>query len=190
MNKELMTHTENILNEVENAFFDIPFENSRYQTKMFVIQAQQTPARAYRSIGLQMMGKIQAIKEMKYSRDLEDVDIDEWQSLIESTDTSAFEKRRLNIKIRKALDGRSYTDKLLNDAIIELNCLYDEFQKYPKYTREIFESEEEEHFSLKLANQIKSGGNGALMSLETMQSGSEFIKRLSAVNDKKPISQD
>ena len=55
----------NVLTEIEDAFFDIPFENSDFQTRAFVVASQQTPARAYRAIGLQMFSKIQAVKEYK-----------------------------------------------------------------------------------------------------------------------------
>ena len=54
-NNGLQVTNENVaavLQEVQEAFYDIPFENSQFQTEAFVIAAQLTPERAYRAIGL------------------------------------------------------------------------------------------------------------------------------------------
>jgi len=143
-------NTENILKELETAFYDIPFGNSDYQNKAFVMAAEMTPARAYRHIGLRMFNRLAAIKELKYNRQLEDIDIEEKEAEINNPSTSSFDVRRRKIEIDKLLDARTQTDKLLNDAIQELNCLYNEFKKFPNYTRLQFEREEELHFNLKL----------------------------------------
>ena len=141
---------ENILQELDTAFYEIPFGNSDYQNKTFVMAAEMTPARAYRHIGLRMFNRIAAIKELKYHRQLEDVDLDEKRDEILDSRTISFNKRRRQIEIDQILDNRERTDKLLNDAIKELNCLYSEFIKFPNYTRLQFEQEEEAHFALKL----------------------------------------
>lgn len=145
-------NTEEILKDLETSFYDIPFGNSDYQNRAFVMAAEMTPARAYRHIGLRMFNRIAAIKDMKYNRLLEDIDIEEKEFQIKDADTSSFDKRRKQIEIDKILDSREHTDKLLNDAIKELNCLYVEFKKFPKYTRIQFEEEEAAHFTLKLEN--------------------------------------
>lgn len=156
--------TEKLLSEIEIAYFDIPFANSDFQNKVFVSAAEGTPARAYRHIGLRMFNRITAIKELKYNRELEDIDIEEKQYEIDNLTLSSFDKRRRKIEIEKILSRRAYTDKLLNDAINELNCLYHEFKKFPKYTREQFEAQEEEHFVKKLTN-----GNSSLHAIETLK---------------------
>lgn len=152
-----MTNTNDILQELEAAFFDIPFENSDYQNKTFVLAAQITPARAYRAIGLRMSAKLRAINELKFNRQREEVDIDEWQAIIDSPGSTSFAKRRAQIDIDQKLSVRNYTDKLLNDAIHELNMLYAEFKTFPKYTREQFEQEEELHFISSMQWQIEAG---------------------------------
>lgn len=145
-------NTEDILKDLEASFYDIPFGNSDYQNKAFVMAAEMTPARAYRHIGLRMFNRIAAIKELRYNRLLEDIDIEEKEYQINDIGTSSFDKRRRQIEINKILDAREHADKLLNDAIKELNCLYSEFKKFPKYTRLQFEEEEAAHFTLKLEN--------------------------------------
>ena len=166
---------ESILAEVQDAFYDIPFENSHFQTSRFVLAAQYTPARAYRALGLRMNSKIQAIQELKFGRQLEDIDIDEYHCVLNDTEAKSFEKRRAEVEIAKIESKRLYTDKLLNDAISELNFMYKEFKLYPKYTREQFEAEESEHFEKRLTRQIQQQGNGAIESLAHMEEFPEFV---------------
>ena len=147
-----------VLQELEDAFFDIPFENSNFQNEAFVVAAQQTPARAYRAIGLRMHSKIRAVKEYQFQQELNQVDIDEKEAKIADPDTSEFDRRRLRIEIMKIQDGKAWGEKLLNDALRELDCLYAWFKKLPRYTREQFEREEFAHFELKLTTQLKAPG--------------------------------
>lgn len=163
-----------VLKELELAYKDIPFENSDFQNKAFVMASHQTPARAYRAIGLRMFSKVRAIKELKYSREIEDIDIEEWQ---QETGNS-FEDRRNKLKVAKKLEQRSWTDKLLNDAIKELDCLYAEFKKFPTYSRLEFEAQEVEYFTCKFDRAIKNRGNGTLESLESMVSLEAFQNNL------------
>lgn len=140
---------ENVLKELDEAFYDIPFGNSDYQNKTFVMAAELTPARAYRHLGLRLFDRIAAIKELKYQKLLADIDIEEKKFQIEDINTNEFDKRRRQIEIDRIIDEMIRAEKLLNDAIKELNCLYDQFKKFPKYSREQFELEEEKHFKLK-----------------------------------------
>lgn len=161
------TDIPNVLSELETAFYDIPFENSDFQNSMFVVAAQQTPARAYRAIGLRMFAKIRAIKELGFGRRLEEIDLAEKQAKLDDPAIPHFEKLRTQVEIDKIIDQRSWTDKLLNDALKELGCLYGEFKKLPSYTREQFEEEERLHFQMKLERQAQ-GHTGALESLANM----------------------
>jgi hypothetical protein len=171
--------TEHILKEIEEAFFDIPFENSDFQNEHFILVAQHTPARAYRALGLRMHSKLQAINELKYARQLEEVDLDEKQSIIDNPSSNEFERRRAKIEIDKIKSTHNYTDKLLNDAIHDLNFMYAWFKKFPRYTRESFEGEERLHFEQDLRFQIETQGNGALQSLSfTNQENTSMFNNL------------
>ena len=156
-----------VLNELNIAFKDIPFENSDFQNTNFVVAAQITPERAYRAIGLRMFSKIQALKEAKYGRLKEEIDIEELQAKIANPDTSSFDVRRAELDIQQKLENRSYTDKLIGDAIHELNLLYTHFKALPKYTRDEFEAGEENHFTQRLHRQLQ-GVSGAAESLTNM----------------------
>lgn len=162
------THIPNVLEELETAFFDIPFENSDFQNQNFVVAGQITPARAYRAVGLRMFAKLRAVKENLYAIQLADIDIEEKEYRMSLDETSSFDKRRLAIEIDKDHDGRAWTNKLLNDALRELDCLYAEFKRLPRYTREQFEAEERAHFQARLEHQLRANGNGAVESLMNM----------------------
>lgn len=159
--------TGNVLQELEEAFFDIPFENSDFQNRAFVVAAQQTPARAYRAIGLRMHSKIRAVKEYQYSQAKLAIDIEEREAKIADERTDPFERRRLELENVKARDDSGWSKKLLNDALRELDCLYAEFKKLPKYNRAQFEAEEQKHFNGRLNRQLLPGG-GARESLDNM----------------------
>jgi hypothetical protein len=158
----------NVIDEIHEAFWDIPFENSDFQTMNFVIGSQITPARAYRSIGLRIHSKIQALNEAKYGRLKDDIDIAELREKVDNPDTSKWDKARAEIDIQQKLEGRRFTDKLINDALHELNVLYSVFKQMPEYNRERFEEEESFHFAERLQRQI-NGCAGAYESLTNMK---------------------
>ena len=116
---------------------------------------------------------MRAIDELNFARQREEIDIEEWQAIIDDPSSSSFDKRRAQIDINQRLSQRDYVNKLLNDAIHELNVLYEAFKKYPRYTREQFEAEELEHFNLLLANQLENAQKapnavGTLDSIKSM----------------------
>jgi hypothetical protein len=166
MTTEIITleNTNDIIQEIETAFWDIPFENSDFQNEMFVVAAQITPERAYRAIGLRMNAKLRALNEAKYGRMLEDIDIEEIEEQLNSGTLDKFEARRKQIELAQKREARNYTNKLINDAIRELSCLYKHFKALPKYTREQFEAGEKVHFQQSLTRQT-AGISGAIESL-------------------------
>lgn len=164
-----------VLKELEDAFYDIPFENSAFQTRAFVIAAQRTPARAYRAIGLQMISKIQSVKASLFTRQRRQIDVEEKRAKIEDPNTNSFERRRLEIDIAEIQDGENHYNKLLNDAIQDLNVLYAEFKKFPNFTREQFEAEEAFHFDARLKRQLQ--GEGAHESLLNMHEDVKLLEQ-------------
>lgn len=168
MNEVTTSNANDILQEIQDAFFDIPFENSKFQTEHFVLNAQLTPERAYRALGLRMHNRLRALREAQFGRMKEEIDIEELQAKIDDPQTSTWDRRRAEIDVQQKLANRPFTDKLINDAIAELNVLYSHFQKLPRYTREQFEAGERRHFELRLTRQAR-GVTGALESLNNMQ---------------------
>ena len=176
----------NVLQELETAYADIPFGNSEFQTKNFVIAAKKTPGRAYRTIGLQLFSTIQNVKKNIVQIELDAIDIEENEHKMSLPETSEFDKRRLKIKNIELNENRKWVEKLLSDALIELNYLYQEFKKFPAYTREKFELEEELHFKIDLEQQIATCG-GAHDSLLNCTLNAprlnEMLENPSLVND-------
>jgi ASC-1-like (ASCH) protein len=175
--------TGTVIKDIEERFWDIPFENSDFQNKKFVVDAQITPGRAYRSIGLRLSSKLRAVKEYKYGLELRDVDIDEKQAIIDNPDATEFDKRRADIEIRKLRDMEKYEQKLLNDALREITCLYQELEKYPRYTREQFEAEEQKHFELVADQRLNSPTEDHVMLSNMSRSGQIVDEILQLYND-------
>ena len=96
------------------------------------------------------------------------MDIDELRAKCSLEETNKFDKRRHEIDIMQKLDNRAFTDKLINDALTELNVLYGHFKRLPHFTRVQFESAEANYFDQSLTRQAK-GIAGALESLDNMK---------------------
>jgi hypothetical protein len=168
--QDLVTYSncDDILKEIDSAFWDIPFENSQFQTEKFIIGGSITPERAYRNIGLNLQTKLSSLREFQYNQAKEDIDIEELQDIINNPDSSSYAKRKAQLDIDFKLSKRPFSAKLMNDAITEINILYSHFKALPKYTREQFEDGERLHFETKLTRQIENP-TGAVESLINMQ---------------------
>jgi hypothetical protein len=175
-NRQIDIIVTDVLKEVENAYYDIPFGNSDYQNLAFMMGSQITPERAYRALGLRLHSRINALKQAKYQKLKTEIDIEEKKYKINHEKTDPFEKRRLEIELIEIEESVSQTNKLINDCIHECNFLYSLFTKFPRYTREEFERGEELHF-IELAKRQILG----------IQSGKETL--INITHDKKAFEQ-
>lgn len=178
-------HTNAALEEIEQAFFDIPFENSNFQNEAFVLAGQITPERAYRALGLRMHSKLQALRQNLFAERKRDIQLGELREKLESPDVSKWDKLRAQVEIEEIESSISFTEKLKNDAVVELESLYKHFKALPRYTREQFEAAEHNHFHERLMRQA-SGVNGATESLinmqEDIQALAQYEQKVLAVN--------
>lgn len=168
-------NAKSIMDEIEEAYFDIPFGNTGFQTEAFVIAAQITPARAYRSIGLQMHSILSSLRSKQYDKEKFQIQIDELKHIIESPDTDEFTRRKKEIELKEAMISSRWADKLMQDSIKELNIYYSYFKQFPKYTREQFEREERLYFEQSLQRQAL-GLTGAKEALLNMMDDMKTIK--------------
>ena len=179
MNNQVIEVTEknakNILEELYEAFYDIPFENSAFQTEAFVISSQITPERAYRAIGLQLFSKVQKLQDFVLGQELRQVDLDELEFKSNDINIDQFERRRAEINLRRMKENINFENKLLNDAIHEVNLLYKHFKKMPRYTRDQFEAAEYEHYEQKMMR-MSSGINDSVEALINMREDLPAIK--------------
>ena len=162
-------NADDAINQINEAFWDIPFENSMFQTENFVIAASITPERAYRSIGLRLQSRLKALQEAKFGALKEAIDIEELEAKIANPDTNDFDRRRAQIDIDQKLSNQPFTAKLINDAVVECNVLYDHFKKLPKFTRAEFEAGEEQHFTARLTRAVQNiqGAQESLVNMNT-----------------------
>lgn len=175
-----------VLSEIHSAYFDIPFENSEFQNKAFVLAAQITPERAYRQLGLRLHTRLSALNHAKFTKMREEVSINEKLYLSSLAGTSEFDKQRYAIDIMELEASREMTNKLINDCLVECNYLYNEFKKFPRYTREQFEAAEEQHFIERSKRQVL-GVTGAAESLFNI---SHDVKAMQDTIDTLLLSKD
>jgi len=176
--------------EIEKAYYNIPFENSGFQTENFVIAASITPERAFRNIGLRMMNKIAALRGAKYMRLEKQIDIDEMDEKLDSGVLNKYDVRREKLKRQQIQEELPYADKLINDALVELNILYRHFKTLPKYTREEFEAGEYQHYKLRLERDlVESAPQQSLTNMEedmkTLLLFEREIKKLNGNDDER-----
>jgi hypothetical protein len=176
MNAITTQNSQDILKELEKLFWDIPFSNSKFQTEMFVIAAEMTPERAYRAIGLQMLDKLTALQEYSYNKELNQIRVDELIDQINDAKTNKFDRRRAELELGKLQQKSIFEDKLHNDLLSELNCLYENLNKFPKFTGEQFETAERIHFEQKLLRQV-TGLTGASLSLINMREDQDELTK-------------
>lgn len=172
----LRTNPESILKEIEDAFWDIPFGQSNFQTENFVIANNITPERAYRSIGLALHSKLSALSGMDLDRKKQDITISELKHKIENTEASIFDKQRWQLDIDTILSSRVWQEKLKLDAIIELGLLYKHFKALPRYTREEFEAAEHQYYQQNLQRKVR-GIEGAVEALINMNEDTKALEK-------------
>jgi len=173
-NKQMITldptdlkSVETIISKIEDSYFEIPFGNTAFQTKAFVVAASITPERAYRAVGLQLMSILSSLRMTIIDKKIAKVKLEQKREKLKSPDLDKFEKEILELEILMETSGHRHGEKLINDSLQEFNVLYAEFMKLPKFTREQFESAEENYFSQSLDRQAR-GISGAVESLINM----------------------
>ncbi len=128
---------------------EVPFGNSDYQNRQAIVNDELTPMRAYRHAALRITNRLNALMESYYHLRRTDVEIKQLErKLVEEKDDLAKELIAIDIEQKRSM--RPYTQKLVNDAIREIESLYPVIEKLGKVKREDFEIEEGEHFAKKL----------------------------------------
>jgi len=179
-----LPNLQKLLNEVEQAYFDIPFGNTRFQQEVFVVAAAITPQRAYRIIGLQLHGALNTLRTRHQELQLQKVEIEELQEQLNDSELNKYERKKLEIKIQGLIDGEVWERKLLNDTIKEAEFYYTKFKSFPKYTREEFEAGERLYFEQSLSRQLLgvTGAKEAVMNMlddtKTIANFEDAIKQI------------
>ena len=162
-----LTKYKTLLSEIQDSFLSIPFGNSDFQISNFIVNGAQTPERAFRAVCLSLRDKILTLNEAYYNQLKFQVDLDELQEKIGDPATDKFDRRRMEIDYEQKISQQRDNEKLLIDAIHEVELLYSFCQKLPHPTRAEFEAAEEDYFKISLTKQVL-GIDGAVGSLENM----------------------
>ena len=190
MNNEIKTieygNVEDVITEVETAFFDIPFGQSQYQTRAFALAAQMTPERRYRTIGLQLLTALKTVRFTVYQKELFDINRAEKLEKLKMTYMSPYDKQRLVLELDHELSESKFQQKLMNDTIQELNFLYAEFKKLPSFTRAQFEAAEPNYYKQSLERQIRgiTGPVDAMINMnEDLSAIEEYTQKVSQLEN-------
>lgn len=165
-----------VIAELQNAFFDIPFGNSDFQTKAFVIAAQITPERMYRQIGMTLLARLRDLQGVQYDQARDEIRLEQLQEKIRDPNIGIYDRKLAEIDLKQAEDFLYDKKKSLNDLLRELNLLYSYFKMFPSITREQFEAGEKLHFEQRLARQIL-GLSGAKESMINMTDDSSTVEK-------------
>lgn len=192
MEKNLTALTTNnaaeVLEDIQNAFFDIPFGNSKFQIESFVIAASITPARAYRAIGMQMQVMLTNFEGLQYDKKMQDIKIEELQAQVNDENINIFERKRKQLELENLIKENKWSKKLLNDALVELNLYYEYFKSMPRYTRDQFEAEEETYYEQSLRRQCLGliGAKESIMNMiDDRQTIKNFVTAIAALPENK-----
>lgn len=156
-----------VLQEIEKAYYDIPFSNTKFQIDNFIVNQSITPERAYRTIGLQLITLIHNLEDMTLAMERTKIDIEEKEESLSKTADGSFEHRRLQIDMIALQRSVSRQEKNIHDTLSQIQIYHNYFDNMPKLTREQFEQAEEQYFAKNLHNQAL-GITGALESLISM----------------------
>lgn len=137
---------EEVLKEIEQTYWDIPFGNTDFQCENFVIAASITPERAFRTIGLQMHSLLTNLRQIKHDQRLLDIEIEELNEKVADESANKFERKRAQAKIELIESSRVWNEKMVMDAVKQFEVYYTHYQALPKYNREQFERGEKLYF--------------------------------------------
>ena len=165
-----------LIKEIEEAYFDIPFGNTDFQCENFVVAAAITPARAYRTVGLQLHSILESLNQLKFNERLRQIEIEELKEKISDPSVNKYAQMRYEIDLEKILSRGKWHEKLVMDQIVQLKIYYKHFKALPKYTKEQFENSEKLFFEQSQRRMIL-GITGAKESIMNM------------IDDKKTIEQ-
>ena len=171
MKKELnFENALDILEEVSELSNQIPFGNSKFQTEKFIVASSITPARAYRSILLNLKESLSKISSsydsLRLSEKNFEKEIKKLKAQAKKTKDS-LKKEILNNEIRRMVVAKNLERKTINDLVEESKVLYHHLNKLPKYTREEFEKAEGIYYleSLKRQAMGLTGAKNSLLSM-------------------------
>lgn len=142
--------------EVRAASEHVPFGNSAFQVATFTGGLEGgTSERRVRALLLNLDAKLLALEEAQHRRAELGIDLEEIAVKIEAqtadNDPHGFERRRLVLQRDYKTAGLSREDKLIRDALAEIEAMHGEWKALPPVTsREQFEAAEPGYWARRL----------------------------------------
>ena len=148
-------HINNALDYIANISEHIPFGNSEFQNVSTIVNWEISPHRALRHSLLRIQNKLNALNECYYWQKENEIKIERLERKNkrlekEKTEDYDLDVRDNNNEIEKINSNKSSTDKLIKDAICEINTLAPIVHKIGKLSKDEFEKFEKQHFIRKL----------------------------------------
>jgi len=152
---------QSIVDEIKEAAHNVPFNQSSFQN-IYLSIPHITDERDYRHALLQADGKINNLMAARFLTKRILIDIKE--ILLNMESASGFELERMQIDLEEKEWNLNNNQKLIDDAMIELNDYYQVFKALPKFTREQFENGEKAYWSKRFAMeaQIEIASSGRI----------------------------
>ena len=142
---------------IESTFFDIPSGQTKFEVEKFVVNAQITAERAYRVIGFRIREKIVEYMAAKFTRGRELVDIDELAVVIADRNTDPFVLRRAQISVDEKNFNIYRLNKIMNDALMEINFLNEHFERLPGFSEDDLDLAEPIYHNERLSRELLRG---------------------------------
>lgn len=140
---------------------EIPFGNSNFQNQFFVIWYEHSNPRVYRAAALYISSKLEALLETYYNLKKQNIDIELLKREIAKLEAEKpenydllIEKKKLEIEEKNA--RLIHLEKLIKDAIVEIESLWPIIAEMWKITRAEFEAAEEEHYRKKMKFELEN----------------------------------
>jgi hypothetical protein len=159
---------EEIYEEYESRFYDIPFENSQVQNRANLLEGREfSPGRRYRATGLRLRSRLNDLANLYFQKRRDAVKVAKLNDTIKNSEDQ-YEVEFAKIDLEEMQYQERDIKKLLNDALVEIETLLDSARAIGHVGRKEFEQQEIQHFTGKNGQQVG-------MMLERIVKDVEFI---------------
>lgn len=135
-----MNNLEQLAGTILDLVQEVPFGNSDTQNRVAIVNEECTPHRSYRHAALRIMNRIEALREVKFNLRKRDIEIRMLQRERDTADE--LRKEMIDLEIEHRRSGDRYSQKLISDAIREIESLWPVIQAMGRVSRADFEQGE------------------------------------------------
>lgn len=163
-----------ILAIIKDAYQSIPFNETFFELRNFSLGGTVSPTKTYCTIGKLLVNELVVFFEQK----LDIIRIEnEMERLTKSLDTpmTELERRERHARIDVSAVKLFSAEHSAQEALDKVGYLFNEFKKYPRFTRQDIESQEERHY---LVSALQEGETGLPLLNDILINNPEKTKNL------------